>query len=67
MVRTQFWPLEHARACDAVHILHSGPGLAAITAATAGIIAAMEADRLNLIQNSLSDLAGRSAELRRYL
>jgi len=27
----------------------------------------MEADRLNLIQNSLSDLAARSAELRRYL
>jgi len=27
----------------------------------------MEADRLNLIQNSLSDLASRSAELRRYL
>jgi len=27
----------------------------------------MEADRLNLIQNALSDLAARSAELRRYL
>jgi len=27
----------------------------------------MEADRLNIIQNSLSDLAARSAELRRYL
>ena len=31
------------------------------------IIAAMEADRLNLIENSLQDLAARSAELRRYL
>ena len=28
---------------------------------------AMEADRLNLIDNSLQDLALRSAELRRYL
>jgi len=27
----------------------------------------MEADRLNLIDNSLRDLAARSAELRRYL
>jgi hypothetical protein len=27
----------------------------------------MEADRLNLIQNSLQDLAARTAELRRYL
>jgi hypothetical protein len=27
----------------------------------------MESDRLNLIQNSLHDLAARSAELRRYL
>jgi len=27
----------------------------------------MEADRLNLIQNSLQDLAARSGELRRYL
>jgi len=27
----------------------------------------MEADQLNIIQNSLSDLAARSAELRRYL
>jgi hypothetical protein len=31
------------------------------------IIAPMEADRLNLIENSLQDLAARSAELRRYL
>jgi hypothetical protein len=28
---------------------------------------AMEADRLNLIENNLHDLAARSAELRRYL
>jgi hypothetical protein len=28
---------------------------------------AMEADRVNLIQNSLQDLAARTAELRRYL
>lgn len=28
---------------------------------------AMEADRLNIIDNSLQDLALRSAELRRYL
>jgi len=27
----------------------------------------MESDQLNLIQNSLEDLAARSAELRRYL
>jgi len=27
----------------------------------------MEADRINVIQNSLHDLAARSAELRRYL
>jgi len=27
----------------------------------------MEADQLNIIQHSLSDLAARSAELRRYL
>jgi len=27
----------------------------------------MEADRLNLIENSLRDLAARTAELRRYL
>jgi len=27
----------------------------------------MEADRVNLIQNSLQDLAARAAELRRYL
>jgi len=27
----------------------------------------MEADRLNLIENSLHDLATRTAELRRYL
>jgi len=27
----------------------------------------MEADRLNLIQNTLQDLAARSGELRRYL
>jgi len=27
----------------------------------------MEADRLNIIQNSLQDLAARTAELRRYL
>jgi hypothetical protein len=27
----------------------------------------MEADQLNLIQNSLEDLSARSAELRRYL
>jgi len=27
----------------------------------------MEADRLNALQNSLQDLAARSAELRRYL
>jgi len=27
----------------------------------------MEADRLNLIQNNLQDLAARTAELRRYL
>ena len=27
----------------------------------------MEADRVNLIQNSLQDLAARTAELRRYL
>jgi len=27
----------------------------------------MEADRLNLIQNNLQDLATRTAELRRYL
>jgi len=33
----------------------------------AGIIARMEADRINLIQNSLQDLAARTAELRRYL
>jgi hypothetical protein len=31
------------------------------------IIASMEADRLNLIQNNLQDLAARTAELRRYL
>jgi hypothetical protein len=29
--------------------------------------AAMEADRLNAIENSLHDLAARAAELRRYL
>jgi hypothetical protein len=28
---------------------------------------AMESDQLNLIENSLHDLAARSAELRRYL
>jgi len=27
----------------------------------------MEADQINLIQNSLQDLAARSAEIRRYL
>jgi hypothetical protein len=31
------------------------------------IIAGMEADQINLIQNSLEDLSARSAELRRYL
>ncbi len=31
------------------------------------IIACMEADQLNLIQNSLEDLTARAAELRRYL
>jgi len=55
------------RACDAVHNSPACPRREAITGATAGIIAAMEADRINLIQNSLSDLAARSAELRRYL
>ena len=34
---------------------------------THGYNRGMEADRLNLIQNSLQDLAARSAELRRYL
>jgi hypothetical protein len=28
---------------------------------------AMEADQINLIQNTLQDLAARSAEIRRYL
>jgi hypothetical protein len=31
------------------------------------IIGGMEADRINLIENSLQDLAARAAELRRYL
>ena len=30
-------------------------------------IAAMEADRLNSLENNLHDLAARAAELRRYL
>jgi hypothetical protein len=48
-------------------LLHRGLGFGGARAVHVGIIEAMEADRLNLIQNSLSDLAARSAELRRYL
>jgi hypothetical protein len=34
---------------------------------TAAYATAMEADRLNTLQNTLQDLAARSVELRRYL
>jgi hypothetical protein len=42
-----------------------GPGTLELAVCHAG--RAMEADQLNQIENSLQDLAARSAELRRYL
>jgi hypothetical protein len=51
------------KSCEASHIQ---PTFSLLCTAP-DIIAPMESERLNLIENSLQDLAARSAELRRYL
>ena len=53
--------------CEEFHIDSASTLPSGYIGNPAVIIAPMEADRLNLIENSLQDLAARSAELRRYL
>lgn len=48
-------------------VLHSALGTARYNLRFPAAAPAMEADRLNIIDNSLQDLSLRAAELRRYL
>lgn len=59
---------EHmARGCEQRHKIPSRRRAHHYGCNAPAIIAAMEADKINLIENSLQDLAARSAEIRRYL
>jgi hypothetical protein len=51
-------------ACDARHAVRFPPTEDAIRTT---YNSAMESDRINLIENTLQDLAARAGELRRYL